>query len=976
MMRGMILALLLSCLFLSPAVGGSELEAADSAQLDWSTWRHIPVLHHGRIMPLDTFARQAVEIICDRENPKLGLIDAVPADDLNTSEYAEALKLFPAGPNDKPRAGAIRKFEAAELLLSWLAEPEKWEDVPFILAEHDELREKYLGVAVTNEKGEHLRYVSPRQIEEATGLHDGLAAMRDRRRQAMIKEEEFVPTNLDKRMTDLQEAYSLYRSLTFNPERQLTLPRQQALGIQSRFLQKFQNMMQTWSSLNEGTRGLPILGESGEFAAGKKSLESIFQLVDQPDASAAQIEPHLQEFLATARKLSETMSRLRENLLEKPSDERLAKLDARQLDQFRALFREFDTEAAQLVKQAAEMRIALYDNGDSMHIVPALDQYALEKNRPREDDAHPWLSLQAVLYGSADYLKDYPSHKLAATRNSFERAMKAYTAWQHGHQASDADEFAGATLALSRSLRELAESVETKRTKLPIESRDDELIAHTAYPAPGALDMEVQYNKIEPFKWSWMISLAAVCSFALAFGVLKKPMFWLGMTSLFAGLAWTAYGFAMRISITHWAPVTNMYETVVYVPFFVSMLGAWFTLLPVTWPGLKSAWRFSAIPGTWESKPLTDEQTELFHPSTWTVGGFLMLLPRAALMAALFYALARAPYAAGGRTVVNLTPNIDAGQSLPDGNDVMTWFVGLCVLIPSVWFLPRAALACVIGLGFVPLSLRGRFTQVMDHVYPRWPFALSATFAAFLGAFTAWWSPVLNENIEPLQPVLRDNFWLLIHVLTIVSSYGAGALAWGLGNISLCYYLFGKYRDPVVHTPVAAGYGPASDDVDVTHLGRRPPEACAALAGYTYKAVQVAVILLITGTILGGLWADVSWGRFWGWDPKEVWALISGLVYLAILHGRYAGLFGNFGLAIGSVLGASAIVFSWYGVNFVLGAGLHSYGFGAGGQAEVGTAVLINWAFALAAAVRYLSETTRSAHVQDLEAVEVASDAK
>ena len=88
--------------------------------------------------------------------------------------------------------------------------------------------------------------------------------------------------------------------------------------------------------------------------------------------------------------------------------------------------------------------------------------------------------------------------------------------------------------------------------------------------------------------------------------------------------------------------------------------------------------------------------------------------------------------------------------------------------------------------------------------------------------------------------------------------------------------------------------------------------------------------------------------------------MISGLVYLAILHGRYAGLVGNFGLAIGSVLGASAIIFSWYGVNFVLGAGLHSYGFGAGGQAEVGAAVLLNWAFALAATIRYLSETTKS----------------
>jgi hypothetical protein len=129
------------------------------------------------------------------------------------------------------------------------------------------------------------------------------------------------------------------------------------------------------------------------------------------------------------------------------------------------------------------------------------------------------------------------------------------------------------------------------------------------------------------------------------------------------------------------------------------------------------------------------------------------------------------------------------------------------------------------------------------------------------------------------------------------------------------------------------------------------------LAGYTYKAIQVAVLLLAAGTILGGLWADVAWGRFWGWDPKEVWALISCLVYLAVLHGRFAGLVGNFGLVAGSVIGASMIIMSWYGVNFVLGAGLHSYGFGAGGQGYVAAAVLGNWWFLWLAGSRYMRKT-------------------
>ena len=91
------------------------------------------------------------------------------------------------------------------------------------------------------------------------------------------------------------------------------------------------------------------------------------------------------------------------------------------------------------------------------------------------------------------------------------------------------------------------------------------------------------------------------------------------------------------------------------------------------------------------------------------------------------------------------------------------------------------------------------------------------------------------------------------------------------------------------------------------------------------------MVLLAAGTILGGVWANYSWGRFWGWDPKEVWALIALLGYLAILHGRYAGWIRKFGIAAWSVIAFQGVLMAWYGVNYVLGAGLHSYGFGTGG---------------------------------------------
>jgi cytochrome c biogenesis factor len=105
----------------------------------------------------------------------------------------------------------------------------------------------------------------------------------------------------------------------------------------------------------------------------------------------------------------------------------------------------------------------------------------------------------------------------------------------------------------------------------------------------------------------------------------------------------------------------------------------------------------------------------------------------------------------------------------------------------------------------------------------------------------------------------------------------------------------------------------------------------AGMNQLTYRAMQFGVVLLAAGTILGGIWADYSWGRFWGWDPKETWALIALLCYLAILHARYTGWIGQFGFAAWSVVAFLSVLMAWYGVNFILGAGLHSYGFASGG---------------------------------------------
>ena len=146
----------------------------------------------------------------------------------------------------------------------------------------------------------------------------------------------------------------------------------------------------------------------------------------------------------------------------------------------------------------------------------------------------------------------------------------------------------------------------------------------------------------------------------------------------------------------------------------------------------------------------------------------------------------------------------------------------------------------------------------------------------------------------------------------------------------------------------------------------RPGEAVLFknLSLFLYRALQVGTLFLAVGTLLGGVWASYSWGRFWGWDPKETWALIATLGYLAILHARMTGWIKDFGMAVGSLLGYLLVLMAWYGVNFVLGTGLHSYGFGSGGYWYVGGFVAFEVFVITAALLRRRSELQKHGAVR------------
>jgi cytochrome c-type biogenesis protein CcsB len=321
--------------------------------------------------------------------------------------------------------------------------------------------------------------------------------------------------------------------------------------------------------------------------------------------------------------------------------------------------------------------------------------------------------------------------------------------------AGDAAAFVAASRDLRLALRDLAPGID--------------------YLTAAAVGRELHYNNLHPFRISWFVYLGA---FLL---LLPRRTYKIGMALFTIGFLVNCYGFALRAWIAERAPVTNMYETVVWTALSIAMFA-----LILEW-----------------------------------------------IYKARIYALCAAP---------------------------------LAVL-----------------------------TLILADLFPT----------------------VLNPNINPLPPVLRDNFWLVTHVVTIMLGYAAFALA-----LAMAHYILGRY----VLKPDSI-----NERSDVHFL--------------LYRVLQLGILFLAAGTILGGVWANYSWGRFWGWDPKETWALIALLLYIFASHGKIAGWWGNFGMAVAAALCFNGVLMAWFGVNFVLGAGLHSYGFGTGGVEWVGLIVAIDALF-------------------------------
>ncbi len=177
--------------------------------------------------------------------------------------------------------------------------------------------------------------------------------------------------------------------------------------------------------------------------------------------------------------------------------------------------------------------------------------------------------------------------------------------------------------------------------------------------------------------------------------------------------------------------------------------------------------------------------------------------------------------------------------------------------------------------------------------------AAMASLVGFSTLIVAHHLAMSGDTLEMMRAVLDSNFWLATHVIIITFGYSAMFLA---GALAIVFIMLGVFTRSF------------------------HKETARSLSGMVYGITAFGVLFSLVGTILGGIWADQSWGRFWGWDPKENGALMIVVMGAIYLHARWGGLFRERGLMALAICGNIVTAWSWFGTN-LLGVGLHSYGF-------------------------------------------------
>jgi ABC-type transport system involved in cytochrome c biogenesis permease subunit len=230
---------------------------------------------------------------------------------------------------------------------------------------------------------------------------------------------------------------------------------------------------------------------------------------------------------------------------------------------------------------------------------------------------------------------------------------------------------------------------------------------------------------------------------------------------------------------------------------------------------------------------------------------------------------------------------------------LIAWVVATAGIAARMWLEGRPPVtnlySSALFVGWVAVA----FCLALEYFYRNAVGSVAAGMIGFATLLIAHHLSLGGDTLEMMRAVLDSNFWLATHVVTVTAGYGATFLA---GFLALIYVFRGVFT-------------------------RSLDKATAdSLTRMVYGIVCFATLFSFVGTVLGGIWADQSWGRFWGWDPKENGALIIVIWNAIILHARWGGMIRQRGLMCLAIFGNVVTAWSWFGVN-MLGVGLHSYGF-------------------------------------------------
>jgi ABC-type transport system involved in cytochrome c biogenesis permease subunit len=781
----------------------SEQTKMELPGYDYQAWHAFPVQVDGRVKPLETAAIEAVWHITGRSKFE------------GQDPAAIVLQwMLLHGTDPGTQAGAQLGSQVID-----------WEHYPFLLCDYHDLRRKIYEHLATDdqeltEEQLHGKHVAPADLRDSPGFKKLLQQTRSIRMRDGDKATQLMSPE-ERKAEELAARLDQFDSITQSePSTRSRMRHEDPM----RFVALDQVPSGAWFSLGEIREIMADQREMNERGLHDESPKwSMLMLERLSRTPQLYISPERQDAL---RQFQDEIKAGRGTKAIDDLAGILKDRSAQKVKQFEDLHKAGDVNQAmqvffEIVKTPEEQqRVLKLIHGSTANkaeadgavtkelraILAERDQKVVDELRSRVQSAvagryHPDKQEYRMLH--LDYLESrFPNlYRESAAWQKFpadaaEQIDEDIGSVRTAYLSGDPNQFAEASQAFFAQVADISGRVGPYPGEDTPQSRLTGLLTGRAVanPAGSLLALEQQLNRVQPFLWSWIIMLGSAACFLASYVLRSRLVYLLGFATYLAALALEGFGFVGRMALAGRPPVSNMYETLVWVAFM------------------------SAV-----------------------------------------------------------------------------------------------------------------FALILELIYRRHLIGLAGALVSTLALVLAWQLPVeLGAKISPITPVLRSNYWLTIHVLTIVSSYAGGTLAWGLGNLSLALLAFGR---------------PSRDLLKL-------------LSKYTYRAIQIAVLLLAAGTFLGGWWAAESWGRFWGWDPKEVWALIALVCYVIPLHARYIGWVKDFGLAVSAVVCYAAIVMSWYGVNFVLAAGLHSYGFGSGGPWGAFWAGLLNLQWVLVASMIYYRKTS------------------